>query len=86
MGGGGEIFNNRSLFSLLFSGNSCGGDKVWMEGTKAVMGGSPQSPPLVKNLFHLNVLAGQKHFVLTAQLNNTVSAYSKCISQRKPSY
>ena len=55
-----------------------------MEGTKVVMGGSPQSPPLGKNLFHLNVLAGQEHFVLTAQFNNTVSAYSKCISQRKP--
>ena len=46
----------------------------------------PQSPPLGKNLFHLNVLAGHEHFVLTPQFNNTVSVYSKRISQRKPSY
>ena len=47
-GGGGGLLNNR-LFSLLFSGNVCGGDKALMEGDKDVTGGSP-SPPLRKTL------------------------------------
>ena len=33
--------NNRLLFSLLFSGNFCGGDKTLMEGNKVVMGENP---------------------------------------------
>ena len=39
----GGIFDSRLLFSLLFSGNFCGG-QVLMEGDKAVMG-DPPSPP-----------------------------------------
>ena len=39
--------NNRLLFSLLFSGNVCGG-KALMEGDKVVVGNSPQSPLLGK--------------------------------------
>ena len=47
--GGGGIFNNRLLLSLLFSGNFCGADKALIEGDKVVAGGSP-SPPLGKTM------------------------------------
>ena len=40
---GGGIFNNRLLFSLLFSGNFCGG-QGFDGGGKVVMG-DPQFPP-----------------------------------------
>ena len=42
-------FINRLLFSLLFSGNFCGGDKALMEGDKVMIGGIPV-PPLGKTL------------------------------------
>ena len=41
-GGGGGIFNNRLLFSLMFSGNFVG-DKALMEGDKVVVA-IPQFP------------------------------------------
>ena len=47
MGGGGGV-NNRLLFSLLFSGNFCGGQGL-DGGDKVVMGRSP-SPPTRETL------------------------------------
>ena len=42
---GGEILNNK----LLFSGNFCGGDKALMKGDKVVMGGITQLPSTREN-------------------------------------
>ena len=39
--GGGGIFNNKLLLSLLFPGNFCGVEKALIEGDKVVMGDPP---------------------------------------------
>ena len=49
MGGGGGIFNNSLLFSLLFSGSFCGGDKAAMEGDKFVIRRIPPVIPAWEN-------------------------------------
>ena len=45
------IFNNKLLFSLLFSGNFCGGGQGLDGGDKVVIGDPPSPPPLGKTLY-----------------------------------
>ena len=60
------LFTNNRLFSLLFSGNFCGGTKALMEGDKVVMGVLSVPPSLAKALAEENntFLLDVKSFIL----------------------